>query len=273
MSIKLIAFDLDGTILTSDKKISERSIEALKQASEKGIHIVPATGRSYYEIPQIIREQFFVRYVIALNGAEIYDSQMKKVLHRAEMSAEQALKIISYMEKLPVIYECFLEGKRWINRSFYDEIDEFFKIQELRELIKSTRTPIENLKELINGNDRTIQKMQIFFKDLQLHREILREMPILFPDMAISSSLENNIEINGKEANKGNAISKLCAYLDINIADTIAFGDGLNDLSMIKMAGMGAAMANSVSEILEVSDIVTESNDNDGVALVIEQYV
>ncbi len=131
MSIKLIAFDLDGTILNNDKKISDRSIAALRQASEIGIHIVPATGRSYSEIPQKIREQLFIRYVIALNGAEIYDADEKKVLHRAEITLEQSEQIFSYIERLPVIYECFLDGRRWINRTFYDKIDEFFQIQAL----------------------------------------------------------------------------------------------------------------------------------------------
>lgn len=273
MSIKLIAFDLDGTILTSDKKVSERSIAALKQASKMGIHIVPATGRSYSEIPQNIREHLHIRYAITMNGAEVYDAKEKKILHKAEITVEQAEQIFIYADKLPVIYECFLEGRRWMNRTFYDKIDEFFADQSLRELVKNTRTPVEHLRELVYQRNQPIQKIQMFFKDLRLHGEILRTMPKGYPDMAITSSVENNIEINCNEATKGNALLVLCEYLNLDIADTIAFGDGLNDVSMIQMAGIGVTMANSVPELFEVSDVVTESNDNDGVALAIEQYV
>lgn len=273
MSIKLIAFDLDGTILNRDHEISERSVTALKQASEQGIHIVPATGRSYSEIPINLREQSFIRYVITMNGAQVYDTREKKVLHRAEIAAEKAVQLVTYMDTLPVIYECLQEGRGWMDRTFYDRIDEFIKASTYRELLKNTRTPVENLRDLIDRRNKPVQKLQMFFKDLSFHGDILRTMPEKYPDMAISASIGSNIEINSKEASKGNALCVLCNYLNLDVADTIAFGDGLNDISMLRMAGIGVAMANSVPEILEISDAVTENNDSDGVALAIEKYV
>lgn len=110
MDIKLILLDLDGTLLTSDKKISPANYAALERAHEKGVHIVPSTGRFFDGIPQVVRDLPFVRYAITVNGAQIYDRAEEKILYRAEIQPVDAERIYDRLDTLPVIYDCFMGG-------------------------------------------------------------------------------------------------------------------------------------------------------------------
>ena len=93
MAVKVILLDLDGTLLSTDKTISPANYAALERAAAMGVHIVPATGRFYEAMPAVVRELPFVRYVVTVNGAEIYDAREKKVLHREELTSEQAIRV------------------------------------------------------------------------------------------------------------------------------------------------------------------------------------
>ena len=111
----------------------------------------------------------------------------------------------------------------------------------------------------------------MFFSDMDDRRKTLEELKIL-KTSKVCSGMPNNIEINHGEVNKGNALKWLCEKLDIDISELIAFGDGGNDIDMIKTAGCGVAMANACEELKKISDIITKSNDEDGVAYILERY-
>ena len=108
MAIKLILLDLDGTLLTSQKTISPANYAALERCVEHGIYIVPSTGRFYGGMPQVVRDLPFVRYVVAVNGAQVYDVKEDKVLCREEIPLEAALRVFDALDDLPVIYDCYM---------------------------------------------------------------------------------------------------------------------------------------------------------------------
>lgn len=112
----------------------------------------------------------------------------------------------------------------------------------------------------------------MFFKDPDRRVEELERLPKLFPELAVTSSLANNIEINAKNANKGQALRFLCTHLGMEVSESMAFGDGSNDLSMIEASGIGVAMANADSILLAAADYITDSNDRDGVAKAIDRF-
>ena len=114
--------------------------------------------------------------------------------------------------------------------------------------------------------------MQLFTLDKNLRAELLKALPVVFPENAISSSVANNIEINDKNAEKGYALKKLSEILKIDIKNTMSFGDGLNDISMIKNAGIGIAMGNACQELKDVSDYVTLSCEESGVSEGIKKF-
>ena len=147
--LRLIAFDLDGTFLNDSKEIPEENLQALEKAAERGIAVVPATGRLYPALPHELRELPFMRYYILINGAKVYDAREDKVLFSAELPNELALALFSHAEEIGCLYDCYLRDKGLMSRGLYDALDEIVENKIYLEYMKSIRKPVENLKELI----------------------------------------------------------------------------------------------------------------------------
>ncbi len=270
---RIIALDLDGTLLNSRKELSEVNRKALQKAAMSGAEIVPTTGRFYLGIPEVIRELDFVNYVITINGAQVYDIRNKEVIYRAEIPYLRAVEMMQYMDTLPVIYDCFMDDWGWMTRSMYLAAEQYVKSEHTLNMIRNLRNPVDDLKTYISQCQKPIQKIQMFFQDETMRIQTLKTMPMKFPDMAISQSIVNNIEINCMEANKGAALLALCNMLQIPIDQTIAFGDCLNDICMLQMAGVGVAMGNGNDEVKAAANCITDSCDNDGVAQMMERLL
>ncbi|MBQ7284042.1 MAG: HAD family phosphatase [Oscillospiraceae bacterium] len=267
----IIALDLDGTLLNSDKQLSFANRSALEKAAEAGWAIVPTTGRFYSAMPQVIRELPFVRYAITVNGAEVKDLVENKVVCKAEIPYMQALEIMSFLDNYPLIYDSYQGGAAYMTAAMKEQIDVMTDDMMYRRMLKELRQPVDDLKTFIADRKQDIQKTQFVTYDADLHRELMEILPKKFNDIVLSVTAKNNIEINNINANKGNAIWMLADYLGVPRENTVSFGDALNDLSMIKAAGTGVAMANACDEIKEAADFITLSNDEDGVAYGIEK--
>ena len=270
--IKLMAFDLDGTLLTTDKRLSERNEKALYAAAEKGILIVPSTGRYYGTIPEIIRNLECVRYCLTINGAYVLDRKTDECMYRADMSVETALQIMRYLDTLPVCYDCYLDNKGWMTKELQDKAclyaDGFYL-----ETLRSWRTPVPDIKEFIKEQQKPVQKIQFFMRDLEAKERAAEELRRMFPNTAVSSSVRNNVEINDAHANKGEALLSLAKKLGIKREEIMAFGDGGNDFDMIRAAGVGVVMENGRDDLKKLADIIAPHCDEDGVAQVIEKVL
>lgn len=264
--IKLIALDLDGTLLNSKKKLSSANLLALERAAEMGIEIVPTTGRFFNAMPEFIRALPFVHYAVTINGAQVYDIANDRAVYKSEIPMQKAVDIMSYLDTLPVIYDCYMENGGRMTRRLWEISSEYAPDEHYRKMLHDLREPVPELKEYILERGADVQKIQLFMKDAALRAELLSTLGDRFEDIAVSSSVVNNVEINDSHANKGEAIERLCEYLGINIEQTLAFGDGLNDLSMIEKCGIGAAMGNAVPEVKAAADMTVPSCDSDGVA-------
>lgn len=271
--IKLIVLDLDGTLLTSDKRISPRNLRALEACAAAGIHVVPSTGRFYDGMPEVVRALPFVRYAITVNGAEIFDAVERKVLHREEIPLRRAEDVFDALDALPVIYDCFQDGWGWMDARLYRRIDEFISAPSTNRMVKELRTPLEDFRGTLRQRGRSVQKIQMFFRDMDRRAVEYRRLTALFPDLAVSSSIVNNVEINHKNANKGAALETLCRLLDIPVDCTMSFGDGDNDVPMLRSAGIGVAMENAAPEVRAQAGDVTLCNDADGVAFALAKHI
>ena len=268
-NIRLIAFDLDDTLLTSDKVLTSETRSALQRAHEAGIEPVPATGRFFLAIPEEIRSLSFIRYFITINGALVYDAEKNSAISKAEIPWQRAIELMEYLDTLPVIYDCFIDSWGYMTERLKNKASEYVSSVHHLEMINRLRDPVPELKEYVRKRGRDVQKVQFFMKDMELKNKLLKTLPLRFPDLAVSSSIINNIEINSNEATKGQALLNLAEHLGIRKEQTMAFGDGLNDIDMISSAGTGVAMENACPELKEIADIITKSCNENGVAAII----
>ena len=267
MKIRLVAFDLDGTLLDDEKRLPRENLEALQEAAGQGVVCVPATGRIVSAIPPVVRQLPFVRYFIVTNGAAIYDAREDRLLLRADIPLELALDCCRYMAGLPIVYDCYQNERGWMNRAFYENLEPFFVTEpRMLELIRQTRTPVEDLYETLKARGEPVQKLQMFFRPDQMDRRAdqLKALPERFPQLCATSSVSNNIEINSVHAGKGKALHALCGHLGIDPAETVAFGDGSNDLELLEMAGLGVAMSNAQEPVLLLAGAVAGNNNEGG---------
>lgn len=264
--VKLIALDLDGTLLNSDKQLSEENLKAMEKAAAEGIEIVPATGRFYKGMPETIRSLPFVHYVITINGAQVWDVREARTICAFEIPWQRAIALMERLDTLPVIYDCFQNGWGWMTRDLYDKAEEYAANKYSLQMIKELRTPVPDLKTLIQERASGVQKVQTFFRNETLRREMQIALPLEFPDMAVTTSIVNNMEFNALDANKGNALMNLAEYLGVPMECTMAFGDDANDVTMLAAAGIGVAMGNASGEAKSAADFVTDDCNFSGVA-------
>ena len=270
--IRIIALDLDGTLLDSDKNLSEANRAALAAAAAKGILVVPTTGRFFGMMPPAVRDLAFVRYAITVNGAQVYDRETDTAIVREELPLGQALAIMRYLDGFDVIYDCYQDNWGRMTRAMQEKAEEYAQCPHYVKMIREFRKPYPDLKEHLAEQGRDVQKIMLFARDPEVRDRILADIQTHFDDLAVSTSTFNNLEINVATAHKGRAIERFAAHFGWTLANCMAFGDGLNDLSMVKMAGTGVAMANAAPEVLAAADYVTLSNDEDGVAAALRHF-
>ena len=271
--IKLIALDLDGTLLNSDKTLTPRNRAALQAASEAGIWIVPATGRFYRGMPEVIRNLPFVRYVITINGAAVFDALTGEDIYSADIPTDEAIAFYEYLDTLPVIYDGYMNGWGYMTAEMRENALTYGMLPFQMKMMEELRSSVPELKAYIRENGYRPQKMQLYTADIPYRDELIYTLAEKYPRFAISASLPNNIEINSKEADKGKALLAMAEKLGISREETMAFGDGLNDLTLLRAAGTGVAMANAHPDVKAAADRLADSNDDDGVAKEIEKLL
>lgn len=271
MAIKIIFFDLDGTLLDDRKQIPEENLQALAWAAAQGILVVPCTGRFFRGLPAPLRALPFLRYAITMNGAEVYDAVQDRVLCRAEIPMEQAEMVFDIIETLPVLYDCYQDGWGWMPQALYDRAGEFLEAEQMQ-FVMEMHTPLTAFRETLRQRGRALQKIQMFFKDRACRLQQLERLPMLLPQLRVTTALSNNIEINSRDANKGHALEQLCRCLKVPVQDVMALGDGLNDVTMLRAAGLSVAMRNAADAVKQAAGNVTGDNNHAGFARAIYHY-
>ena len=272
MKYQIIALDLDGTLLNDKKEVSEENLKALERCCALGIQIVPTTGRSLWGIPEIVSSLPGVTYCITTNGGSVVNSVTKRQLLNCTIANERALEIMAIAHEYDVMCDPYIEGGGVTQKGNFARMDHFHLSSELQVMVRNTRTEVPDMLEYVKENGAPVQKINIFFADLA-EREELRKRLDAMDDVVVTSSLWNNLEINHANATKGNALLWLADYLGVPHEATMAFGDGENDVSMLRMAGMGIAMGNASDAIKSCAKRVTLTNEENGVAAAIKELV
>ena len=269
--IRLIGLDLDGTTLTSDKVLTPHTKEVLESCLRQGIQILPATGRARSGIPDYLTEIEGIRYVVVSNGAAVVDLETGENVYTNCISWERALEIFDILEEYHTFYDIYALGKGWCEGRFYDHLERYRIEPHIEQLIRTSRTRIDDLRSWVKEHQAPIEKINMFFAREEERQKAFTELEKV-PDLAVTCSLVNNLEINDRSCNKGDALLNLGKILDISLNQIMACGDGNNDYEMIKQAGTGVAMENGEPGVKKIADFITKTNDEEGVAFAIEHF-
>ena len=266
MNYKLIAIDMDGTLLNSNKEISNRTIQAIGHAKEKGVNVVLATGRLLKSAQLFADSLELNNHVIACNGAIIIDGS-KKVIYSKPMDRNVVEKVMALGKKFNTYYHFYDESQFYSNK-YVKEIVDYYSGRGQSIDVKI----FDDEMEIINDKDLNLYKFLFIDNDLEKLIKLRKELSSM-ENISVSKSWTNNLEVMDTGASKGLGLQFLCNRLDISPSEVIAIGDNENDLSMITFAGLGVSMGNGDDIVKKQANYITSTNDEDGVARVIEEFI
>ena len=283
--IKLIATDMDGTLLNAAHEITPENQAAIKFAQEHGITVVIATGRAFYEANTPVAETDLKVPYICLNGAEVRDETFN-IMSTSHLNHSLVNKITTTLKKEDIYYQVYT------NRGIYTEdpqrdLEIYIDIAEragqkadVEKIKNSIQKRIDNgTLKIVDNYDKIedipgelIMKILAFDSDLGKIDLVGQELA-QSPNLAVSSSSRGNLEITHSDAQKGIALSTIAKQLGIDLKDVMALGDNLNDVSMLERVGYSVAMDNAAPEVKTVAKYVTDSNENSGVGKAIKKFL
>ena len=282
--IKLIASDMDGTLLNSNHKISEENIKAIKEAEQKGIRFAIATGRDYESVKPVLNEYNLKCECIVMSGAEYRDIN-GSVLESIEIDNEDVKKIIEELHLVGLSCDILTDkGVYGSNKELYEKglkerkemLENTMSEEKLKEFEKQFRhlfNPkyISDINTFTNENIK-IYKVMAYSKDCELIEELKGKFN-KNENIAVASTFSNDIEITHVNAQKGRIISKVIKKLNIEKDEVMVLGDSFNDYSMFTEFNNSFAMGNAIDEIKNIATYITDSNDNNGVAKAIYKMI
>jgi hypothetical protein len=268
--IKLIATDLDGTLMSTDHlTVSPRTVDALKKAHIKGVKIAIATGRPLALVDNVISQVPFVDYVIYSNGACVYDLQSKKIIYSNLIPNKDSVGLINFFLENKVFFEIYVEGKSYYQLGTEELFVKVAFPQEFVDEVAKTMTGCENLVEFLGDSD--VEKITLYSVKNEDFEKFKKEF--LLYNMSVASSFVGNLEATVGTADKGEAVKGICDVMGITADNCMTFGDAGNDTPMLKFAKYSFAMANGTDECKASAKHIAKSNGEDGLAIAVEEYV
>lgn len=272
MDIRLIALDLDGTLLDNEKQLSQANRTAIESCIRHGIEVVPSTGRPAAGIPEFIRQIPGIRYGILTNGARVENLENQEIISEQLIDWELAYEILELLSRYPVAYDPYMGGRGKMEARFRNHLESYGLPPVMQKLVLNTRDEVENELDYVKACKIGVEKINVFTSDPKLRMKLWDRLK-QYSGLIVTSSLDYNLEINSAAATKGEGLAKLAGYLGLKLGQTMAFGDGSNDISMVKRAGVGVAMANAMEMLKKEADYITLPNDKDGVAAAIFHFL
>lgn len=271
MNYKMIYSDLDGTLLNSQKKISNVNIDIITRLEEQGIIFGIATGRIYPAAKIYAKDLNLNSPVICCNGALVVDPRNDHVIISNKIDNDKVKEIISIIKKYDVYFHFYTIDTIYAEKNEY--IIEYF------EKLSRDKSEDEKVKTIVNDSisdlitdDMEIFKVGVFVDDSEQSINMMDEL-LLIEGISGYKSLGYMFDLVLNGIDKGRALEQLGELLNVKREEIMAFGDNENDINMIKYAGMGIAMENSKDDVKSVSDYIALTNDEDGIFHAIEHFV
>lgn len=284
--IKLIASDMDGTLINSQHMISEKNRQAIKKAQSQGIEFIITTGRSYEDAyPQVLDAGLTCNYLV-MNGSELRNAK-GEIIQKLYLTNELVEQIVAKLIEAEMFVEVYTTGGtfspsdseacKWavatkIN-NFHPEISlEEAYTQAQEHFLYRAINPIDSL-QVVFDKKYEVGKIISFSPDVNKIAELRQTLPELFP-VSVTGSFAINLEITNPLADKGEAIKQYAKRKQIDLDEIMTIGDSYNDLGMLSsLFGYTVAMGNAIEEVKAEAKYITDTNDDDGVAKAIERFI
>lgn len=269
MKYKMIVSDLDETLLGSDRKVSQKNRDAVQKARELGVRFVPATGRGYSSIRGTLEElglrEMENEYVISYNGGAVTENKGERLLHFEGISFEKAQELFARGLAYDVCIHVYTRDMVHVYRLNQNEIDYLNGRMEVQEFFTDDL-------DFLKGQE--IVKVLYVNTDYSYLKKIEEDLNDITQDLDVSYSSNRYLEFNRKGVNKGSGLLFLAERLGIKAEETIAVGDNFNDLSMIRVAGLGVGVHNTVPDMKPLCDVILDATCDEGaIAEVVEKYI
>lgn len=287
---KLLAIDLDGTLLNSYGEVSEKTREALIKTKNQGIEVVLASGRPISSTESLALDLGVDNYLISGNGSAVYDIKKQEVIYDRFLTKKQVLDIAELCETNSFFYNVYTEDEVIANALNYNVLfyhkENVKKIEEKRTHINIVQNILEYIKE--SGKEKFLKitvcdESQFIFNSIMKKLKEIENIDVLetayMSRKKIKSGTENvdinyyYTEITNKNVNKWSAIEYLIDILGIKPEEVVAIGDNINDIEMIQNSGLGIVMGNSNPKMKEIADKIVSDNNNEGVLEAIQKYI
>ena len=269
MAYKLLALDMDGTLLNSQKKISPKTEAAISELSRRGIVVALSTGRGVAELQDYKDELKFINYGVTSSGGAVYDFFNQKAVKAHVIPKDIAFEIIDAgISENAMIHILGLTSSVMRGEDIKNAAD--FQMSVYAPMYNRICTRCSDFKKYVEENPDEIVKINLYHRSpesRQRNFERLKHLNLTFA-FAETTALESS----PKGISKASGLIELCEFLNIDIKDTVAVGDAPNDIEVLKTAGIAAVMGNATDEIKKIADFITDDNDHDGIVKVIEKY-
>ncbi len=263
--------DLDGTALCADRcSFSPRLIAALEEAHQRGVAIVPVTGRQFGLLPPAVTNHpAWENLAVLINGGQIREMATGKILYARSIAQTALEQLLAVAERFDLPIEFSLDSRLHLTKASYDrQRPDKSLVFHIDTILANHGCIVESLEPLCH---ETVEKVNLLCIPEEKKAGVLAALA----PIAVSAVWSSNscMEITHPDAHKGRGLEAVCQLLDIDPARTMALGDSGNDIAMLRRAGLGVAMGNAPDFVKEAADVVVEHNLDDGAAKAIERYV
>lgn len=271
-NIKLIALDIDGTTMLNDNTLSPKVKLSIEQAIKNGIIVVVASGRPFGTMPKQILDIEGLNYVIASNGAAVYDKS-RRCIRRFLLDENEVINLLGIIDPYDLILEAFIDGLTYTDKRYADNPLKYGCSEDYVDYVRSAHGHIEDMKAFIFEHRAELDSIEIIEHNHDVLNMLWSKIEKNTDKFYITSSTPDFIEFMDKKAGKASALIWLCNKLNIDKNFVAACGNADNDADMIEWAGLGVAVQNAVKSCRQHAQLVVPSNEDDGVAVLIEKIL
>lgn len=266
---KMIAFDMDGTLLNSQKKVRKETLEAINKAFNQGKEVILCTGRALAELQEYTELIPGMRYMVMTSGAFVYDIKEKTDIYANEIPVEIIVKILDYIKDKDIMPH-MITKESIVQRKDYERMEDF-QMKVYKPMFNEVALKVDNMLDFYNKNKQPVAKLNLYHTSKEDREETRKAMEGL--DVVLANAETTSLEISAKNTTKGLGLQKLCEHLGISISEVIAVGDADNDLDVLKRAGLAVAMGNANDNVKKIADVIVDDCDHDGCVQAIEKYL